>query len=57
MIRAAGEAGDWRALAWLLERRYPDRWGRQYRAPQASTNDGRIDMVRLMALARQAEEE
>lgn len=28
--RAAAE-GDWRARTWLLERRWPDRWGRRTR--------------------------
>ncbi len=27
-IKGAG-AADWRAWAWYLERRYPDRWGRR----------------------------
>ncbi len=26
-VKAAGEAGDWRASAWFLERRFQDRWG------------------------------
>ena len=28
MIRAAA-AKDWKAAAWLLERRYPEQWGRR----------------------------
>ena len=28
VIREAAEAGVWQAAAWLLERRWPDRWGR-----------------------------
>jgi hypothetical protein len=36
--RAAAE-GDWRAKAWILERRFPERWGRQTRH-QVSGPDG-----------------
>ena len=29
-IKASGEEkNDWRAFAWLLERRFPDRWGQR----------------------------
>jgi hypothetical protein len=29
VIRRAGARGSWRASAWFLERRYPDKWGRR----------------------------
>jgi hypothetical protein len=32
-IERAGQ-GDWRAAAWLLERRWPERWDRTYRSPR-----------------------
>lgn len=28
-IEAAADAGDWRAVAWKLERRYPEEYGKQ----------------------------
>lgn len=28
-INKAGREGDWKADAWYLERRYPDKWGRR----------------------------
>ncbi len=28
-VRSAGDAGDWRANAWYLERRFQDRWGQK----------------------------
>jgi transposase len=28
-INKAGEDGDWKADAWYLERRYPEKWGRR----------------------------
>lgn len=29
-INKAGKEGDWKADAWYLERRYPDKWGRRH---------------------------
>lgn len=29
-IDRAGKEGDWKADAWYLERRYPERWGRKH---------------------------
>ncbi len=37
-IKAAAEAGDWRAAAWMLERRYPEKWGRR----RAARSEGGI---------------
>ena len=34
-IYDAGQDGKWRAFAWLLERRHPNRWGRQRRQQRA----------------------
>jgi hypothetical protein len=31
IIKAAAKAGQWQAAAWLLERKNPERWGRQDR--------------------------
>ena len=28
-IKDAAQNGDWRAAAWMLERRYPEKWGRR----------------------------
>ena len=28
-IKEAAQNGDWRAAAWMLERRYPEKWGRR----------------------------
>jgi transposase len=30
-IKAAANAGDWKAAAWMLKRRYPEKWGRRPR--------------------------
>jgi hypothetical protein len=41
----AGKPTSWRAAAWILERRYPERWGRQPRAPdkaKATAECGRL---------------
>ena len=34
LIAQAARGGSWAAAAWLLERRYPDRWGRRARLEQ-----------------------
>ncbi len=34
LIVKAARDGDWRAAAWLLERRFADRWGRRERLEQ-----------------------
>lgn len=28
ILKAGGAGGDWKANAWYLERKYPDRWGK-----------------------------
>ena len=38
IIREAGERGQWRAAAWFLEHRYPDKWG-----PRSKGQEGRRD--------------
>ena len=47
IIRAAGNAGEWRASAWLLERRDPDRWGRGRRriVEHGGDSGGRVRFV------------
>jgi len=34
LIAQAARGGTWQAGAWLLERRFPDRWGRRQRVEQ-----------------------
>ena len=42
IARTATESlSGWRAAAWLLERRYPERWG-PVRRPEAEQADGRV---------------
>ena len=36
-IKSAGQR-EWQANAWILERRYPDRWGRRDRTEAVTTN-------------------
>jgi hypothetical protein len=36
VVEAAAEAGQWRASTWLLERRWPERWGRPTARPRTS---------------------
>lgn len=39
-IEKAGSEGDWRAVAWKLERRYPEDYGRQVRELRHQGHDG-----------------
>jgi len=40
LIRRAAAKGNWKASAWLLERRYPERWGRRDRLHAQITTPG-----------------
>ena len=40
LVAAEAGRGNWRAAAWLLERRYPDRW-----APIRRKPDGELEVV------------
>ena len=35
-INAAGQGGDWRASAWIMEHRFPEQYGRQIHEHQGS---------------------
>lgn len=41
-VRAAGDAGDWRASAWMLSRRAPERWGDRKDVHVTSTSTKRV---------------
>ena len=45
------ERGDWRAYAWLLERRHPDRWGpkREIEITQNQANAGQSMVLTMLA--------
>ena len=45
VIKKAAESGTWQAAAWMLERKFPDRWGRQEREP---LKDWRNEIVGLL---------
>ena len=48
-IKEAAQNGDWRAAAWMLERRYPEKWGRR----RARRNEGEGELtVRSKAYER-----
>ena len=50
-IKALGdERGDWRAYAWLLERRHPDRWGpkREIEITQSKANAGQSMVLTML---------
>lgn len=44
-ILKAGEMGDWKADAWYLERRYPERWARKERHEHTGKDGGPIEVV------------
>lgn len=54
-ILSAGREGNWQALAWFLERKYSERWGRKERVLQELTGkdgaplqvESKIDMSKL----------
>jgi hypothetical protein len=43
-VTAAAERGDWKAAAWLLERRHPQKWGRG-RRQAAKPSECRLERV------------
>ena len=45
-IRVAGDEGDWKANAWLLERKYPEQFGR--RIEHAGKIDGPAPVYQLL---------
>ena len=61
MRRAAfeGSSGDWRAAAWLLARRHPDRWSekREIQISQEQKSDGTKEVLSMLAQLRETDEE
>jgi len=55
--RLGDEKADWRAYAWILERRYPDRWGakKELELNVGSTSDKGTEMVTSMITQVQEE--
>ena len=48
-IQSAAKKGDWKAAAWILERRHPHDWGRQERLEHTGPNGSPIATVALSA--------
>jgi len=48
-IARAAERGSWRAAAWLLERRYPERWARPADRPLAREPVGKDPFADIVA--------
>lgn len=55
-IEKAGKRGDWKADAWYLERRYPERWGRRDRIT-ADLNHGGTITNKVIDLSYMSDEE
>lgn len=48
-IRKAASAGDWKAAAWLAERRFPERWAKpEIRATLAAVNVDTSELARAI---------
>ena len=54
VVMDAAEAGSWNAAAWILERRYPERWLKLTARPQAPEpqEHDRFEAVIQLAEAR-----
>jgi hypothetical protein len=46
-IRRAGEESSWQASAWLLERKFPDEWGKIERVESTGANGGPIEVAAM----------
>ncbi len=44
-ISKAGQAGNWQADAWYLERRYPERWGKRIQQEVTGKGGGPLEYV------------
>src|SRR5215211_6194992 len=49
-IEKAAAEGDWRARAWVLERRWPQRWGRQTRTEVTGPDGAPVELSGLDVL-------
>jgi hypothetical protein len=49
-IEKAAAGGDWRASSWLLERRFPQRWGRQTRTEVTGPGGAPVELSGLDVL-------
>jgi len=49
LIHQAAQNGNWQAAAWLLERRYPQEWGRKDKFDFSSDGNLRIEIVKIDA--------
>ena len=48
---------DWRAAAWRLERKFPDRWGRKDRLQAEVENKGHVGLNLVVSYGDEGEEE
>ena len=48
-VRAAADAGEWRAATWLLERRYPRQYGNPDELDNSTTRSPKLD-VRIVVV-------
>jgi hypothetical protein len=45
VISIAAAQGDWRASAWRLERKFPDKYGRRQRVTVSGSDDGPVQLA------------